>query len=65
MSRAENIGRCQTCRKEYRYGDCFTAFCFDHDPAKESTRRMMAVKRLPGESDESFLFRLRNVGGAA
>lgn len=59
MSRGEHIGRCQACGKEYRWGDCFTAFCFDHDPEKAFDRALMKTRIRPGESGADYTERVR------
>lgn len=59
MSRCEQIGRCIECGNEFRYGDCFTQYCFDHDPAKAESRAMLATKRKPGEPIEAWMNRVR------
>jgi hypothetical protein len=59
MSRGEHIGHCRTCGKEYRWGDCFTPFCFDHDPKKAFERTLMKTAIRAGESQADYVERVR------
>ncbi len=59
MSRGEHIGQCCVCGQQYKWGDCFTAFCFEHDPAQAFSRALSTTPRRVDEPHSNYVCRVQ------